>query len=58
MLHLFMKLSKEEIKHEVKEAIILCQEIIDHGAETDVDDIQHSAKKIQLALMRVNSDVL
>jgi hypothetical protein len=53
-----MELEKHEIKTEVEKSIRMCQEIMDDGQDIDIDDIQHMARMIQLALMRVNKDLL
>jgi len=53
-----MELSKEEIKQEVITAIKACQATMDNYKDMDRDDMSHNAKKAQMALMRVNQDLL
>ncbi|HLC84542.1 MAG TPA: hypothetical protein VJH22_02000 [Candidatus Nanoarchaeia archaeon] len=53
-----MQLEKSEIKTEVQKAMRLCDEIIRDGQDMDIDDVQHAAKKILIALTRVNKDLL
>lgn len=53
-----MELSKDEIKQEVVNAIRACQDILDNYKDMDRDDMAHLAKKAQIALKRVNEDLL
>ena len=53
-----LQLDKAEIKTEVEKAIRLCEEIKRDAPEMDIDDIQHAIEKIEIALRRVNKDLL